>query len=68
MTRPKEKVLEKLREQMDFLRSSLRAFYGGQFAESLRIAATDAGDKIRIRCALPDVNSTRLFRCLYRSI
>jgi len=38
MTRPKEKVLEKLREQMDFLRSSLSAFYEGQFAESLRIA------------------------------
>jgi len=40
MTRPKEKVLEKLKEQMDFLRSSLRAFYEGQFAESLRIATT----------------------------
>ena len=40
MPRPKEKVLEKLREQMDFLRTSLRAFYEGQFAESLRIATT----------------------------
>lgn len=38
MPRPKEKVLEKLREQVDFLRTSLRAFYEGQFAESLRIA------------------------------
>jgi hypothetical protein len=38
MARPKEKVLEKLREQTDFLRTSLRGFYEGQFAESLRIA------------------------------
>ncbi len=38
--RPKEKVLDKLREQMDFLRTSLRVFYEGQFAESLRIATT----------------------------
>jgi hypothetical protein len=35
MPRPKEKVLEKLREQTDFLRTSLRGFYEGQFAESL---------------------------------
>jgi hypothetical protein len=40
MTRPKEKVREKLREQMNFLRTSLSAFYEGQFAESLRIATT----------------------------
>jgi hypothetical protein len=38
MPRPKEKVLAKLREQMDFLRTSLRAFYEGRFAESVRIA------------------------------
>jgi hypothetical protein len=38
MPRPKEKVLDKLREQMDFLRTSLRAFYEGQFAQSVRIA------------------------------
>ncbi len=40
MARPKEKVLEKLREQTDFLQTSLRGFYEGQFAESLRIATT----------------------------
>ena len=38
MPRPKDKILDKLREQMDFLRNSLRAFYEGQFAESVRIA------------------------------
>jgi hypothetical protein len=38
MPRPKEKVLAMLREQMDFLRTSVRAFYEGQFAESVRIA------------------------------
>ena len=38
MPRPKEKVLDKLREQMDFLLTSLSAFYEGQFAESVRIA------------------------------
>lgn len=38
MVRPKEKVLAKLREQMEFLRTSLRAFYAGDFAESVRIA------------------------------
>jgi hypothetical protein len=38
MARPKEKVLDKLGEQMNFLRTSLRAFYEGQFAESVRIA------------------------------
>jgi len=36
--RPKENVLAKLREQMEFLRTSLRAFYAGDFAESVRIA------------------------------
>src|SRR5258708_991953 len=40
MARPKEKVLAMLKEQMDLLRTSLRAFYEGQFAESLRIATT----------------------------
>jgi hypothetical protein len=40
MARPKEKVLVMLREQMDLLRTSLRAFYEGNFAESLRIATT----------------------------
>lgn len=38
MARPKEEILAKLREQFDFLRNSVRAFYDGQFAESLRIA------------------------------
>src|SRR6266478_6881987 len=38
MPRRKEKVLTKLREQMDFLRTSVRVFYEGQFAESVRIA------------------------------
>lgn len=40
MTRAKAKILEKLREQMGFLRTSLRAFYEGNFAESVRIATT----------------------------
>jgi len=40
MPRPKENVLARLKEQMDFLRTSLRAFYDGNFAESVRIAAT----------------------------
>jgi hypothetical protein len=38
MTRPKENVLARLKEQMGFLRTSLCAFYGGNFAESVRIA------------------------------
>lgn len=38
MARPKDQVLAKLREQMDLLRTSVRAFYEGQFVESLRIA------------------------------
>src|SRR6266478_10067419 len=38
IVRPKENVLAKLREQMEFLRTSLRAFYAGDFAESVRIA------------------------------
>jgi hypothetical protein len=38
MMRSKENVLAKLREQMDFLRTSLHAFYAGNFAESVRIA------------------------------
>jgi hypothetical protein len=37
LVRPKENVLAKLREQMEFLRTSLRAFYAGDFAESARI-------------------------------
>lgn len=40
MARPKEQVLLKLKEQMDLLRTSVRAFYEGQFAESLRIATS----------------------------
>lgn len=39
MTRPKEELLAKLREQMGFLRASVERFYKGDFAESLRIAA-----------------------------
>lgn len=38
MARPRENVLARLREQMDFLRSSLTAFYYGNFAEAVRIA------------------------------
>jgi hypothetical protein len=38
MARPKENALARLKEQMDFLRTSLRAFYDGNFAESVRIA------------------------------
>jgi hypothetical protein len=38
MARPKENVLAKLKEQMQFLRSSLCTFYEGNFAESVRIA------------------------------
>ncbi len=38
MARPKEKVIAMLREQMNLLRTSGRAFYEGNFAESLRIA------------------------------
>jgi hypothetical protein len=38
MARPKEEIQAKLKEQMDFLRSSVHAFYDGQFAESVRIA------------------------------
>lgn len=38
MARAKEVVLAKLKEQMQFLRCSLRAFYDGDFAESVRIA------------------------------
>jgi hypothetical protein len=40
MVRPKEMVLAKLKEQMEFLRTSLRAFYTGDFAESVRIATS----------------------------
>jgi hypothetical protein len=40
MARNKDQVLVKLREQMDLLRTSVRAFYDGKFAESLRIATT----------------------------
>ncbi|SRR5260370_5136300 len=38
MVRPKEKILAKLKEQVAFLRTSLRAFYAGDLAESVRIA------------------------------
>src|SRR6266481_5878797 len=38
MPRPKENVHARLKEQMDFLLTSLRAFYDGNFAESVRIA------------------------------
>ncbi len=38
MARPKENVLARLKEQMGFLRTSLCAFYDGNFAESVRIA------------------------------
>jgi hypothetical protein len=38
MTRPKENILARLKEQMEFLRISLRTFYAGNFAESVRIA------------------------------
>lgn len=37
--RSKENLLTKVREQTDFLLASARGFYGGNFAESLRIAA-----------------------------
>ena len=40
MARAKANILEKLREQMGFLRTSVRAFYEGDFAESVRIATT----------------------------
>lgn len=40
MARPKENILAKLEEQMQFLRTSLYSFYDGEFAESLRIATT----------------------------
>lgn len=40
MARTKENVQAKFKEQMDLLRASLRAFYEGNFAESLRIATT----------------------------
>jgi hypothetical protein len=38
MVRPKENIQAKLKEQMEFLRLSLLAFYAGNFAESARIA------------------------------
>lgn len=40
MARSKEDALLKLKEQMDFLLASVSSFYGGQFAESVRIATT----------------------------
>jgi len=40
MARAKASILEKLKEQMGFLRTSLRTFYEGEFAESVRIATT----------------------------
>jgi len=39
MLRRRENVVARLKEQMQFLRTSLRAFYGGEFAESVRIAS-----------------------------
>jgi len=33
-----ENVMARLKEQMEFLRTSLRGFYAGDFAESVRIA------------------------------
>lgn len=36
--RSKKEILEKLREQAEFLRSSARGFYEGNYSESLRIA------------------------------
>ncbi len=38
MARSKENILARLKEQIEFLRASLRAFYAGNFAESTRIA------------------------------
>jgi hypothetical protein len=38
MMRSKENLLARLKEQLDFLRASLCAFYDGNFAESVRIA------------------------------
>src|SRR5215467_14099000 len=38
MERPKENSLAKLKEQFEFLRNSVRAFYDGHLAESVRIA------------------------------
>ena len=38
MARDKENILARLKEQMEFLRTSLLAFYEGNFAESVRIA------------------------------
>lgn len=38
MARPRENILAKLKEQMEFLRTSLCTFYDGKFAESVRIA------------------------------
>ena len=40
IARAKADILAKLREQMFFLRSSMRASYEGNFAESVRIATT----------------------------
>ena len=40
MATAKADILAKLREQMFFLRSSVRASYEGNFAESVRIATT----------------------------
>ncbi len=38
VVRRTENVLARLKEQMEFLRTSLRAFYAGDFAEGVRIA------------------------------
>jgi hypothetical protein len=38
MMRRAESVVARLKEQMEFLRTSLRGFYAGDFAESVRIA------------------------------
>jgi len=40
MIRTKADILAKVKEQMDFLRASLRSFYEGNFAESIRIATS----------------------------
>ncbi len=40
MARAEANILARLREQMGFLRTSLHAFYEGNFAESVRIATT----------------------------
>ena len=38
MARSKENIVARLKEQVEFLRTSVRVFYAGDFAESVRIA------------------------------